>query len=449
MWAPAIDLSQRPIYRALADALGRDVEAGRLAPGDRLPAQRDLADALGVTVPTITRAYALAARRGWIGGEVGRGTFVRPPLGVEAGELLDLSINALPPHVFLGELATRLDFPADAARRAALLNYPPYAGRDEHRACGAAWLARRGVHLPSSRVLVTGGAQHALIGALAGVASAGDTLLVEELTYTGLLDAARLLGLSLAAVGMDAEGLRPDALDRVARATGARVLALQPVIHNPTGLTMRADRRRAVAEVVARHGLHVIEDDIYGFLAPEVPPLVTALSTPWTYVTSLSKSVVAGVRIGFLGVPDASAARSLRGLWTTSIATSPLSAEIACGLITDGLADRIVEWKRGEMRARQAMARAILPGVHPAVHAASPHLWWPLPRPWRAADFVAAARERGIGLGGSDGFLGQPGATPRAVRVCLAPPPTRARLEQALTTLRDLAASAPAGVPRV
>src|SRR5690606_16136018 len=138
---------------------------------------------------------------GWIAGEVGRGTFVRPPLGAEAGPLLDLSINALPPHAFLGELAAGLEFPADAARRAALLNYPPYAGRDEHRACGAAWLARRGVDLPSSRVLVTGGAQHALVGALAGVASAGDTLLVEELTYAGLLDAARLLGLSLAAVG--------------------------------------------------------------------------------------------------------------------------------------------------------------------------------------------------------------------------------------------------------
>jgi DNA-binding transcriptional MocR family regulator len=449
MWAPALDPGQRPIYRALADALGRDVVAGRLAPGDRLPPQRDLADALGVTVPTITRAYALAARRGWITGEVGRGTFVRPPLGVEAGDVLDLSINALPPHPFLGDLAARLEFPADAARRAALLGYPPYAGRDEHRAAGAAWLARRGVRLPSSRVLVTGGAQHAIVGALAGVASPGDTLLVEELTYTGLLDAARLLGLSLAAVSMDAEGLRPDALDRAARATGARVVALQPVIHNPTGLTMPPARRRAIAEVVARHGLHVIEDDIYGFLAPDMPPLAAELATPWTYVTSLSKSVVAGVRIGFVGVPDAVAARSLRGLWATSIATSPLSAEIACTLIADGLADRIVAWKRDEMRARQAMARETLPGVHPAVHPASPHLWWPLPRPWRAGDFVAAARERGIVLGGSDGFLGQPGATPRAVRVCLAPPPTRARLEQALTTLRDLAAAGPARMPRI
>jgi DNA-binding transcriptional MocR family regulator len=290
-------------------------------------------------------------------------------------------------------------------------------------------------------VLVTGGAQHALLAALSGVADAGDTVLVEELTYSGLIGAARLLGLALAAVPMDAEGVRPDALDRIARETGARVVALQPVVHNPTGVTMTRARRGEVVEVVARRGLHVIEDDIYGFLAPDVAPLVTSLETPWTCLTSLSKSVVAGLRVGFLGVSAETPAREAGGLWASTIAISPVTAEIACGLIADGTADRVAEWKRAEMRARQALARVILPGVPATVHPASPHLWWPLARPWRAAEFVAAARERGILLGGSDGFLGQPGATPRAVRVCLAPPASRARLERALATLRDLAAA--------
>ena len=76
-------------------------------------------------------------------------------------------------------------------------------------------------------------------------------------------------------------------------------------------------------------------------------------------------------------------------------------------------------------------------------------MWWPLPRPWRAADFVGAARGRGIVLGPTDGFLGQPGATPRAVRLCLGPPATRDRLRQALKTLRDLAASTPSGASLV
>ncbi len=360
-----------------------------------------------------------------------------------------MSINALPPHAHLGEIAARLDLPSNAACRAALLNYPPREGRDSHRAAGADWIARRGVHVAPSQVVVTSGAQHALIAALSGQLGPGDTLLVEELTYAGLLEAVRLLGIVPVAVSMDADGLRPDALDRVAQETGARTLALQPVLHNPTGVSMPPARRRAIAEVVMRRGLHVIEDDIYGMLAPEALPLVTELSTPWTYVTSLSKSVVAGVRVGFLSAQGDAVARAARAIWATTVATSPLTVEIACGLIADGTADRIVAWKRQEMRARQQLARDILPGLPTTIHPASPHVWWPLPRPWRVGDFVGAARGRGIVLGPTEGFLGQPGATPRAVRLCLGPPATRVRLQQALETLRDLAASPPASAALV
>ena len=416
-WRPTLNRADRPIYEALATALARDIQSGRLSVGDRLPPQRELADALGVTVPTVTRAYSLAARRGLVGGEVGRGTFVRPAItsDLDAG-LVDLSINALPPHAHLGEIASRLDLPHDAAGRAALLNYPPHEGRDSHRAAGADWMARRGVDVAPSQVLVTAGAQHALIAALASQLRPGDPLLVEELTYAGLLEAVRLLGIVPVAVAIDADGLRPDALERLAQSTGARTLALQPVLHNPTGISMPPSRRRAIAEVVARRGLHVIEDDIYGMLAPEALPLVTELSSTWSYVTSLSKSVVAGVRVGFLAVRGESLAAAARAIWATTVATSPLTTEMACTLIADGTADRIVAWKREEMRARQQLAREILPGLPATIHPASPHVWWPLPRPWRAGDFVGAARGRGIVLGPTEGFLGQPGATPRAVR---------------------------------
>jgi DNA-binding transcriptional MocR family regulator len=450
MWLPQISGDARPFYKALADAMGRDIAAGRLVAGARLPPQRDLAEALGVTVPTITRAYALAARRGLIDGTVGRGTFVRPPLSAdEADAATDLSVNAVPAHAHLGELAARLELPADAGRRAALLAYPPRGGLDAHRAAGAAWIARRGVHVAAGQVLVTCGAQHALVVALASVATAGDTILVEELTYGGLIEAARLLGLRLHAIGMDTEGAQAAALERAAGETGARVAVFQPVIHNPTGLTMRPERRSAVADAVARAGLHVIEDDIYGFLAPETPPLVTVLDSPWTYLTSLSKSVVAGLRVGYVAVPPGQTAAAERSLWATAVASSPITAELATALIDDGIADAVVAWKREELAARQALARQILHGLHRDTHPASPHLWWPLPRHWRAADFVNAARARGILLGAPEGFLGRPGATPRAVRLCLGPPATRERLGSALATLRDLADSVPPRAPLV
>jgi DNA-binding transcriptional MocR family regulator len=450
MWLPQIPSDARPFYRALADVMGRDIAAGRLVAGQRLPPQRDLAEALGVTVPTITRAYALAARRGLIDGTVGRGTFVRPPLSADLADApIDLSVNAVPAHAHLGELAARLELPADAGRRAMLLAYPPRAGLGTHRAAGAAWLARRGVHVPADQVLVTSGAQHALVVALASVSRPGDTILVEELTYGGLIEAARLLGLTLHAVGMDTEGVQATAIERGVDDTGARVAVLQPVIHNPTGVTMSAARRSAVAGVASRHGLHIIEDDIYGFLAPETAPLVTTLESPWTYLTSLSKSVVAGVRVGYIAVPAGQTTTAERSIWATEVASSPITAELATALIDDGIADAVVAWKRAELAARQALAREILPGLHREAHPASPHVWWPLPRHWRAGDFVNAARARGILLGAPEGFLGRPGATPRAVRLCLGPPATRERLAGALAILRELADSVPARAPLV
>ena len=79
-----------PTYKQVVEALGRDIRAGRLRPGDRLPPQRDLASAIGVTVGTVTRAYQLAARQGLVGGEIGRGTYVRPFPG---------SDDAMPPDL--------------------------------------------------------------------------------------------------------------------------------------------------------------------------------------------------------------------------------------------------------------------------------------------------------------------------------------------------------------
>ena len=81
-WTPDLSGRNGPRYRAIAEALAEDVRAGRLAGGTQLPTQRDLAWKLRVTIGTVSRAYAEAERRGLIGGEVGRGTYVRHSAGV-------------------------------------------------------------------------------------------------------------------------------------------------------------------------------------------------------------------------------------------------------------------------------------------------------------------------------------------------------------------------------
>src|SRR5262245_8139881 len=109
IWHPNLGQRPGPRYLAIAESLAADITAGRLTAGDRLPTHRDLADRLGGTVGTVTRAYAEAARRGLVGGEVGRGTYVRENTGLlpanfqhvaaldarrEQGELIaDLRLN--------------------------------------------------------------------------------------------------------------------------------------------------------------------------------------------------------------------------------------------------------------------------------------------------------------------------------------------------------------------
>src|ERR671919_548852 len=112
MWKPRIERKaerKTPIYLGLAEAIAADVQSGKLRAGDRLPPQRELADALGVTVTTVTRGYAEAERLGLVSGEVGRGTYVRPPafapLAAHQDGLVDLGTNALLPQAHSGELS--------------------------------------------------------------------------------------------------------------------------------------------------------------------------------------------------------------------------------------------------------------------------------------------------------------------------------------------------------
>src|SRR3990170_2008073 len=98
-WVPRLaSIRSGPIYQALAEAIAADIEAGTLPPGTRLPPQRDLAYALGISVGAVTRAYDAAARRGLVLAHVGRGTFVVDRSGgAEPQEgLIDLSTNVAP-----------------------------------------------------------------------------------------------------------------------------------------------------------------------------------------------------------------------------------------------------------------------------------------------------------------------------------------------------------------
>ena len=453
MWLPIIADRTGPKYLRIADALAEDIYAGRLAVGERLPTHRELAWRLGVTVGTVSRAYAEGERRGLLVGEVGRGSFVRAgarssatlamPEVVEP-PCIELAINRPPADLVAPEFAAGMAELAAAPDFAELINYQPHTGRWSHRVAGSAWLATRGLDAPPDRVLVTGGAQHGAAAILMALADAGDTVMVEELTWSGTRALASLLRLSLKPVAMDTEGLIPDALEAAVRATGARLLYVQPTNQNPTTATMSEGRRRAIAEIAIRYGLTMIEDDIYGYLDPEPPqPLASYAPDHTVYITGASKCIAPALRVGFVALPADCVGRFSAAARATNWMAPPLMAEILARWIHDDTAAILTERMAKAIDARQRLAVNVLDGFSFSAAPHGMHLWLHLPEPWRAQDAVTAALAEGVSLPPSELFVPGRAETPHAIRVALGATKDHDELERALTLLRRLLTAQP------
>lgn len=453
-WQPTLEGRDGPRYVAIAQALAEDIDGGRLAAGARLPTHRDLAWRLGVTVGTVTRAYAEAERRGLIAGEVGRGTFVRErvPVGLPrpdspggAENFVDLSYNFPPSNPRGQALAEILTELCAAPGFDQLMGYEMGLGWREHRAAGAAWVADSGLDSGPENIVVTAGAQHGMLLALGALARPGDVVLTEELTYYGIKSIAALLELRLHGLAMDHEGILPEALESACRATGAKTLYCVPTLQNPTTAVMSEARRRDIARICEAQGLSIVEDDVYGFLPSAAPaPLARLAPERTVYVTSLSKSVAPGLRIGYLHAGKAIIERLGQGLRATTLMASPFMAEAAARLIRDGQAGRMADWQRAEARARQDLAAAVLPEAQVTTHPEAYHLWLELPEPWRREVFTAEARARGVGVAPAEVFAVGRQPVPHALRVCLQAARSRAEVERALATLAEILAGPPA-----
>jgi DNA-binding transcriptional MocR family regulator len=447
IWAPCLDGKRGPRYRAIAEAIAEDVAAGELLIGHRLPTHRELADRLGVTVGTVSRAYAEAARRGLLSGEVGRGTFVRSGREsvVDSGEgdgPVDLSQNhppdpaAHPQRAALRAALASLTARADAGR---LLDYPAAGGNVADREAGASWIGRAGVEASPEHVLVCTGSQHGLTVVLATQLEPGDVLLTESLTYAGLKAVAGLLHLRLKGLPMDAEGLLPEGLEEACRQGGAKALYLIPTLHNPTTAVMPEERRREIAAIARAHGLAIVEDDVHGLLPRERLRPIAALAPERSYyLTSTSKTLAPGLRIAYVLAPPGMVARLAASLRATTWAVAPLMAAVASAWIRDGTADALVAARREEARERQAIALERLAGAEVETKPEAYYLWLRLPEPWRGDGFASEARARGVLVTPAEAFAVGRAPVPHAVRLCLGAARTRVELSRALDALAGL-----------
>lgn len=467
-WAPDLGRRDRPLYLAIADAIADDLNAEKLAPGDRLPPQRQLAQRLGVDFTTVSRAYAEAGRRGLVEARVGQGTFVSAPPPLAAAPIirvpvlerptkpapertvpLDMTMNQppIPQHPAALDRLRRVAAAAVAGLSAAdLLHYPAADSPSAQAglAAGADWLGRRLGSVPAAdRLLIAPGAQGAMAALLGALTQPGDTVCAEALTYPGFKAAAAQLGLRLVGVPMtldapDGGGVDPDALRRTFAQQRPKLFYCTPTLHNPTTATWSAERRAAVTAAAREYGVAILEDDIYGLLPRDAPPPLATLAPERVFlIGSLAKCVSPAARVAYVLCPDAKTAARVAAVQRGfNHSAAALSVAVATAWIADGAADAMLAAVREEAAARSALAAEILPADFAVIRPEAFHLWLRLPAGWPQGEFAAILRGRGVLAAPADAFAATT-EIPAALRLCLGAPADRAELARMLTIVAE------------
>jgi DNA-binding transcriptional MocR family regulator len=437
-------------YRTIADAIASDISSGALKIGDRLPPQREFAYQRGIAVSTASRVYSELVRRGLVSGEVGRGTFVSgppQPLGVPLYEMnqdridLELNYSVLPEVAAM--VAPAMEALLDPQVLAGALLPSVIGGSEAIRADSAAVMAYDGWTPDPASIAISGNGRQAIAAALSALVPAGERVGIERMTYPVAKVKMARLGLRSVPLAIDEHGVIPEAIEEAQRAGPLKAVYLQPTLHNPLGLTMPEKRRAEIAAVLERHGIFAIEDRIYAFLHESAPaPLATHAPDNTIVVDSLSKRVAPGLTLGFLSTPPA--LRNAVDLALRSGGWRPQTYGIlAAGrIMASGLVERLVEMRRRDAAARQALARERLAGFDLRGDPRAYHIWLELPEGWRADTFVAAASRRGVAVMPAASFAVGPGHAPNAVRLALASPPMEV-LAQAFDILATVARSEP------
>ncbi|GAA3021927.1 PLP-dependent aminotransferase family protein [Kitasatospora albolonga] len=345
----------RPAYRELAGQVRLLVSEGRLAVGTRVPAERELAQALALSRTTVAAAYEALRADGYLRSRRGSGSWTTLPEGSsppsdalhpvppdESGRTLDLGIAALPaPQPWLGQAAARAveQLPAYAAGHG---NFP--TGVPVLREAIARRFTERGLPTTPDQILVTTGAMTALQLVHHALLSRGDRVAVEAPSYAHTLRALQRADTRLVPVAQHGGRWDLPEWQRVLRDAAPRLAYVIPDFHNPTGALIDEDQRRALLAAARTSGTTVLVDETpaeLGWNTTEMPRPTAALDRGAQVVTvgSASKILWGGLRIGWVRAAPGLIRRLATDRAFTDIGSPVMEQLIAAELLTEHLAE--------------------------------------------------------------------------------------------------------------
>jgi DNA-binding transcriptional MocR family regulator len=395
-----------PLHRKLGDAIRRAIDQGLLAPGERLPAERELASRLAVSRSTVVTAFDALRAEGMLESRQGSGTRVRqrstrraipaPSISLSPvyrsliethDEVISLACAIFPAHPAVAEAMVDV-VTADGPKLLTQIGYAP-AGLPELRDALAAMLTRDGTPTEPDEVLVTTGAQQAVNLATQLLVRPGDAVVVESPSFAGTLDVFRSRGARLAPVAVDEDGVD-------VRGVRAAVAAAR------TGALLAVRRRRELAELTAETGVPIIEDNALEHcpLDDDRPPSIAAFAGPEATVLtagSLGKAAWGGLRMGWLRGPRSLVSR-LAELKAMNDLGSPLFDQAVAARLAPQL-DQLRADHRAMLRRNLELIGRLLDDVLPAWEwrrpKGGPSLWIRLPA-GTASAFAQVALRYGV-----------------------------------------------------
>lgn len=443
----------------LAAAIELQVLDGQLPLGTRLPAERELADALGASRTLISGALDRLRDNGFVASRRGAGSWIaapgrrrREPVAPAGDDLIDFTHASSP--AIPGMIGA-----VDVARRE-LLGHLGGHGYQERGLLGlrekiAQRYTERGLPTTSAQVMVTNGAHHAFVLALRMLAGPGDRVLVEQPTYPNALEAIRAAHAIPVPVALDPTGARGwdiAGVDAALRQAAPRFAYLVVDFQNPTGLRLDAEGRERLGAVLTRARTPVVVDetlvelDLEGDPLDGPPPLAAFAGDLAICVGSASKSHWGGLRIGWIRASEDLLGRLVSARYAVDLGSPVFEQVVFTELLGDegwaALGRRRTEL-RGNRDALASAVRAHLPEWTFTLPAGGLSLWCRMPEPVSSRLAVAAAGH-GIQVAPGSRF-GVHGGLERWIRLPFSLPP--ARIDEAVRRL-SAAAAAVRGTPR-